>query len=79
MATAYQQQRDRAGKILVDLYKYLSDNVRQHPVLVPQIAMLSSAVAEYRTGQAPDPLSGARGVYTAIQTARQSDPTAPDP
>jgi hypothetical protein len=73
------QDRTTAGSLLVDLFQYLSANAERHPVLADAISVLSSAVAEYRTGQAADPLAGPRRVFGAIQAARLADQSLPVP
>ena len=78
-AAALTQQRDNAGAILVDLFRYLETHAEAHPALVPAIPVLSSAVAEWRAGTSPDAFAGARAVYQAIQAGRRSDPALPDP
>jgi hypothetical protein len=78
-AAAMTQQRDTAGAILVDLFRYLETHAEAHPAVVPAIPVLSSAVAEWRAGTSPDAFAGARRVYQAIQAARRSDPALPDP
>jgi hypothetical protein len=77
-AAADSPQRVKAGALLGDLYGYLRANALDHPALAAAIPVLSSAVAEYRTGQAADPVAGVRAVYAAIETARRSDPTIPE-
>jgi hypothetical protein len=71
-------QRAKAGALLGDLYGYLRDNALAHPTLAAAIPVLSSAVAEYRTGQAADPVAGVRAVYAAIETARRGDASIPE-
>jgi hypothetical protein len=73
------QQRAKSGLLLSQLYGYLRDNAEQHPRLAAAIPLLSSAVAEYRTGQAQDPIAGVRSVYAAIETVRRADPSIPEP
>lgn len=70
--------RRLAGGILADLYRYLESNAVDHPALAPAIPALSDAVAEHRSGQAADPLAGARAVYATIQEARRADPALPE-
>lgn len=77
-AAADSPQRVKAGALLGDLYGYLRENALDHPTLAAAIPVLSSAVAEYRTGQAADPVAGVRAVYAAIETARRGDPTIPE-
>jgi hypothetical protein len=77
-ATAFAQERDKAGMLLRDMYEYLKANVGQHPALTPAISLLSSAVAEYRTEKAQDPFSGVRTAYNAIEAARRADPSIPE-
>jgi hypothetical protein len=77
--SASAQQRAKAGLLLSQLYGYLRENAEAHPQLAGAIPVLSSAVAEYRTGQAPDPVSGVRSVYAAIETVRRGDPAIPEP
>jgi hypothetical protein len=69
--------RVRAGALLGELYGYLRDNTPAHPGLAGVIPLLSSAVAEYRTGRAADPVAGVRTVYAAIEAARRGDPSIP--
>lgn len=78
-AATLTQQRDTAGAILVDLYRYLEKHAETHPALVATIPVLSSAIAEWRAGTSPDAFAGAKTVYQAIQAARRSDPSLPDP
>lgn len=78
-AATVTQQRDTAGAILVDLFRYLETHAEGHPGLVPAIPLLSSAVAEWRAGTSPDVFAGARKVYQAILAARRTDPALPDP
>jgi hypothetical protein len=73
------QQRAKAGLLLSQLYGYLRDNAEQHPRLAAAIPLLSSAVADYRTGRAQDPIAGVRSVYAAIETVRRADPSIPEP
>ncbi len=73
------QQRAKAGPLLSQLYGYLRENAPAHPRLADAIPVLSSAVAEYRTGRAGDPIAGVRGVYTAIENVRRGDPSIPEP
>lgn len=77
--SAAAQQRAKAGLLLSQLYGYLRDNAEAHPRLAGAIPVLSSAVAEYRTGRAQDPISGVRTVYAAIETVRRGDPAIPEP
>jgi hypothetical protein len=78
-AAAQSPQRVKAGTMLRELFEYLNTNAEPHPTLAPAISVLSSAVAEYRIGRSPDPFSGVRAVYDAIQKARRADPSIPDP
>jgi hypothetical protein len=70
--------RVKAGALLGELYAYLRDNAVAHPSLAGAIPVLSSAVAEYRTGRAADPVAGVRKVYAAIEAARRGDPSIPE-
>jgi hypothetical protein len=77
--SAAAQQRAKAGLLLSQLYGYLRDNAEQHPRLAVAIPLLSSAVAEYRTGRARDPIAGVRSVFSAIEAVRGADPSIPEP
>lgn len=70
--------RAKAGELLGELYGYLRDNALAHPALAGAIPVLSSAVADYRTGRAADPVAGVRQVYAAIEAARRGDPSIPE-
>jgi len=69
--------RTKVGDLLVRLYAYLAANAEQHPALAAAIPALSSAVAEYRTGQAADPYDGVRTVLARINAIRATDPSIP--
>jgi hypothetical protein len=71
--------RAESGSLLVQLFHYLEANVEKYPALAPAIARLSSAVAEYRSGQDADPYAGVRAVVDAIQSVRRADPRIPEP
>jgi hypothetical protein len=71
------QVRAKVGDLLVRLYGYLAANAEQHPALATAIPALSSAVAEYRTGQAADPYDGVRAVLARINAIRAADPSIP--
>ena len=73
------EERERAGALLGALYDYLEANAVAHPGLASAIDRLSSAVAEFRAGRSPDPFSGVRAVFAAIQAARDADPAIPEP
>jgi len=72
-------QREKAGTLLTDLYEFLKANAPNHPALAPAIPQLSFAVAAHRTERDPDPFSGVRTVFNAIQAARRVDPSIPEP
>jgi hypothetical protein len=78
VAAAPTPQQAKAGALLGELYGYLRDNALAHPGLAAAIPVLSSAVAEFRTGQAADPVAGVRSVLAAIETARRADPSIPE-
>jgi hypothetical protein len=71
------QVRAKVGDLLVRLYGYLAANAEQHPALAAAIPAMSSAVAEYRTGQAADPYDGVRTVLARINAVRAADPSIP--
>jgi hypothetical protein len=71
------QVRAKVGDLLVRLYGYLAANAEQHPALAAAIPAMSSAVAEYRTGQAADPYAGVRTVIGRINAVRAADPSIP--
>lgn len=71
------QVRAKVGDLLVRLYGYLAANAEQHPALAAAIPAMSSAVAEYRTGQAADPYDGVRRVVARINAVRAADPSIP--
>jgi hypothetical protein len=73
------EQRAKAGELLSQLYGYLRDNAVQHPELATAIPLLSSAIADHRSGQGADPVAGARAVYAAIENVRRGDPSIPEP
>ena len=77
-SVAADPMRVKAGQLLGELYGYLRDNAVAHPALAGAIPVLSSAVAEYRTGRAADPVAGVRKVYAAIEAARRGDPSIPE-
>ena len=71
-------QRDKAGRLLVQLFVYLENNAEQHPALLSVAPVLTSAIAGYRSGQPADPFDGVRKVLQAIHAVRATDPSIPD-
>lgn len=70
------EQRQQAGSILVDLYRYLCEHAVRQPLLAPAVSVLRDAVVQHRA-RAQDPLRGPRAVYAAIQDVRRNDPSLP--
>lgn len=71
--------REQAGMLLVKLFHYLEEHAVEHPALLPAVAGLRDAVADYRAGGTADALGGVRDVVALINAARRSDPGLPEP
>lgn len=71
--------RSQAGRLLVDLFRYLEQHAVEHPALLSAIAGLREAVAEYRSSTPAATLDGVRRVVALINQARFVDAALPEP
>jgi hypothetical protein len=71
--------RAQAGRMIVDLFRYLEQHAVDHPALLSAITGLREAVAEYRSGTTAATLDGVRKVVVLINQARFLDAALPEP